>query len=269
MWLGYANSYVNIDNHGAVVLLDALGSKARWKKISDIHDRLQWFNQWNELIQITESVTEDEFENFKVKVKSFSDTLLITFSHVHTDFGITKSELDKSYDLLCIASSYAGFFSSCALSMGIPFRGGISFGDFLEDNNSIMGDALIDAAEYYELPDWIGISLTPSAYKIIHLKKLLNTKIAKNFIDYDVPLKIGLEKDGVALNMIADYLKTKKTIFEPDSLYRKYEVTKKMDFSKSVDTLFRNMMYDTNNIEHTVKIRNTLTFLKHVESLKK
>lgn len=179
MKLSSTDSYVNVDNHGAVVLLDALGSKARWKKMSDVHDRLQWFKQWNKLIQITKGVTEDEFGSFKVKVKSFSDTLLITFSHVHTDFGIRKSELDESYDLLSIASSYAGFFSSCALSMGIPFRGGISFGDFLEDDNSIMGDALIDVAEYYELPNWIGISLTPSAYKIIHLKKLANAKILK------------------------------------------------------------------------------------------
>ncbi len=239
------------------------------EKIPDIIDRLQWFNQWNELIKITEGVTEDEFGSFKIKVKSFSDTLLITVSHAHTDLGMLKSELDERYDLLSIASSYAGFFSSCALSLGIPFRGSISFGDFLEDDNSIMGDALIDAAEYYELPNWIGISLTPSAYKIIHLKKLVNAKIVKNFVDYDVPLKIGPEKNGIALNMLADYTRTKNTILEPDGLYKKYSVSEKMDFSKSIDAIFRNMMLDTNNVEHTVKIRNTMAFLQHLKSLEK
>lgn len=69
--------------------------------------------------------------------------------------------------------------------------------------------------------------------------------------------------------MLADYSRTKKTIFEPDSRHKEHDVIKKMDFSKSVDAIFRNMMYDTNNVEHTVKIRNTLAFLRHVESLKK
>ena len=212
-------------------------------------------------------MTKEKFGNFKVKVKSFSDTLLLTFSHVDSDLDIGNSKLEINHTLLSLASSYIGFFSSCALSMGIPFRGGISFGAFLEDDYSIMGDALIDVAEYYELPNWIGISLTPSSYKIVHLKKLAGGNIVRHLINYDIPLKIGLEKDGISLNMLADYSRTKNTLSEPNSPYKNYDVIKKMDFSNTIDTIFENMMSKTSNIEHTVKIRNTLAYLKYIESL--
>lgn len=264
-----SRSLGEVDKRGAVVLLDALGSKTRWKKIGDIGEQLQWFNQWNELLNLTELVTREEFGSFEVKIKSFSDTVLLTFSHVKNNFDFYKSELDADYALLSIASSYAGFFSSCALSMNILFRGGISYGYFLEDEYSIMGDALIDVASYFELPNWIGISLTPSAHKIVNLKKLSGVTIKGNLVNYDVPLKIGTEKDGIVLNMLSDYLRTKQSISEFDGPYRKYAVTNKMDFSTSIDMMFTNMLLETNNIEYTVKLRNTLSYLKFLESMKK
>ena len=264
-----SRSLGEIDKRGVIVLLDALGSKDRWKKIPDMGDQIQWFNQWNELLHLTNLVTQKELGNFEVKIKSFSDTLLLTFSHMQNNTNFYKSQLDIDYELLCIASSYTGFFSSCALNMGILFRGGISYGYFLEDEHSIMGDALIDVASYYELPNWIGISLAPSAHQVIHLKKLTGATIKDNLITYDIPLKIGVEKDGIVLNILSDYFRTKKIISESDSPYRQYTVTDKMDFSKSLEIMFVNLLYGTSNIKYTIKLRNTLSYLKFLESTKK
>lgn len=74
----------------------------------------------------------------------------------------------------------------------ILFRGSISLGSFYvnDETNTIMGQAVTDAAAWYDKADWIGVHATPHATIVIQrwLEHNFTTK-GNLMLDYDVPLK--------------------------------------------------------------------------------
>ncbi len=82
----------------------------------------------------------------------FSDTFLM--------FTLDDSPL--SYTVIESAAKY--FLTKC-LSSRIPIRGAISVGHFVrsKDNRAFMGKAFLEAFEYGEDQDWLGLVLTPTA----------------------------------------------------------------------------------------------------------
>jgi hypothetical protein len=48
-----------------------------------------------------------------------------------------------------------------SLIRGIPFRGALSIGEFIQSDNIYLGPAIYDAASWYEMPDFIGVIATP------------------------------------------------------------------------------------------------------------
>jgi hypothetical protein len=84
----------------------------------------------------------------------FSDTFLM----------YTSDDSAESYIVIQYASKY--FIEKCIYSR-VPIRGAISFGVLYhtEDNRSFIGTAFLEAFEYAEDQDWIGLLITPSAVK--------------------------------------------------------------------------------------------------------
>jgi hypothetical protein len=81
-----------------------------------------------------------------------------------------------------------------SLVQKIMFRGSVAIGTFYADDtsNTVMGQAVTDAAAWYDKADWIGIQATPKSTIII--QSLLEKEKAKAvhlMLDYDVPLKDG------------------------------------------------------------------------------
>jgi len=79
-----------------------------------------------------------------------------------------------------------------SLAQGILFRGAIAIGRFYvnKPTNTVMGEAVSDAAEWYNLADWIGIITTPRATLIIQsLIEQAGNDIGRLMVDYPVPLK--------------------------------------------------------------------------------
>jgi hypothetical protein len=81
-----------------------------------------------------------------------------------------------------------------SLVNGILFRGAFAVGAFYrdDDTNTILGEALADAASWYEKADWIGVISTPRTS--LYLRYLIekNQKSFKHLmLDYDVPLTTG------------------------------------------------------------------------------
>lgn len=79
-----------------------------------------------------------------------------------------------------------------SLANRILFRGVVSIGSFYlnEETNSVMGDAVTDAAAWYDRANWIGINATPRASVLID--QLLETQAEKHanlLLDYEVPMK--------------------------------------------------------------------------------
>ncbi len=76
----------------------------------------------------------------------------------------------------------------------ILFRGAVSIGTFYADDqsNTIMGEAVSDAAAWHAEAEWIGIHATPRATLLLN-SLLEREKDRKDWtmIDYDVPMKSG------------------------------------------------------------------------------
>lgn len=168
---------------GIIVLLDALGTKGIWKreKSNEVLER------WNQFVDFFEKFVSKYIRD-KVTFNAFSDTIIITI--------ISK----KDRTLLDIADLLR-FQLIRSLVIGMPLRGCITVGKFYQNGRLIIGDGLDEAAQYFELPQWIGISASPSAHTIIERLKSENRYGLEHvFVKFDIPLKGSIERDGWAIN---------------------------------------------------------------------
>lgn len=133
-----------------------------------------------------------------------------------------------------------------SLYRGINFRGCISYGRIIQTKNSVLGPAIDEVAEYYNLQQWIGISASPSVYNI--LDKTDSSKFDlygnKIYVKYDIPLKTCIEKSGWAINWPAYELMVKKPSTKTDYFHN----------------LIKDNLKKARTISITLKWRNTLDF---------
>jgi hypothetical protein len=116
----------------------------------------------------------------------------------------TVEEIDHEVHALALASALAGEIIYRGGSEPIPmaYRGSISFGDYEMDPPFIIGDAVNDAAEHYELADVAGVWLTPSALAIWRAGlDRTNPATAVAYHPYTVPLRSGGSFDSVVANI--------------------------------------------------------------------
>lgn len=94
----------------------------------------------------------DRYEYGGIDYCWFSDTFLM----------FTPNDSAQSYVVIQFAAKY--FIEDC-IRHGIPMRGAISVGRFMrtKDNRTFIGKAFLEAFEYAEDQDWIGLILTPNA----------------------------------------------------------------------------------------------------------
>jgi len=94
----------------------------------------------------------DDWEPGIIDYCWFSDTYLM----------FSRDASGQSYSIVETAAKF--FIRKCIYS-GIPIRGAISVGPFIRsaDNRCFVGKAFLDALEYAEDQDWIGLLMTPSA----------------------------------------------------------------------------------------------------------
>jgi len=84
----------------------------------------------------------------------------------------------------------ARWFTYFLLQQKVPFRGAISCGEMYVDERHrlFFGKALLEAYQYGEAQDWIGLVLTPSAAESLQRLGLL-VEERWNYVLWDVPLK--------------------------------------------------------------------------------
>lgn len=187
---------------GIIVLLDALGTRGIWRKQNS--DKIS--KEWNKFITEFEALVKKRLEKQKLNpiFRTFSDTIVIM---------IVTSEPKTA--LIELASClHVPFITS--MMIGMPLRGCITIGDFHHDKKLIIGPAIDEAAEYYTLPQWIGISASLSTNrKIEEIRKNEPDKIDQNFYKCTIPLKESVEQNAWALKwadisdevILEDYMK--------------------------------------------------------------
>jgi hypothetical protein len=181
---------------GVVAVLDALGA-------SDFRDaEIQRFMNSRALVlQALDHKAESILGRLKAEMIStltFNDTIVIVLKPDHPP---NLDDVDAFFTLL------RKFFIE-SLKNGILFRGAIAIGSFYLDEytNTVMGEAVTDAASWYGKADWIGIHATPRASLLIDQLLEGQTKRRENVIvDYPVPLRDGSKARLKAVNWPKGY----------------------------------------------------------------
>lgn len=136
-------------------------------------------------IAVLQSQIDDALKLLNQKIDSFEEKIgYLVFS----DTFILFSKTEYVNDYPALISSAKHFIYSC-LSMGLPVRGAISYGDtvFGHDNKILMGTAFLESHEYGEDQNWLGLILAPSATEELKLHHLFPER--HGFVNCDLPLR--------------------------------------------------------------------------------
>ena len=165
---------------GLIAILDALGA-ANYSS-----EELSQFLKSRELVR---EQLNDKAERLggpelakRVITFTFNDTVLIVYQ---TEKPVNLKDVKRFGELL-------RRFAVKSLAQGILFRGAIAIGRFYVNarTNTVMGEAVADAAAWYDRADWIGITATPQATLLIQsLTEQGHQNIERLMVDYPVPLK--------------------------------------------------------------------------------
>jgi len=120
----------------------------------------------------------------KIEYTWFSDSFLF---YIPVD--------DNGYSFSVFQSLAWQFLRGCIWKR-IPLAGAMSAGEFYANKkeNVFIGPALIDAVEYSEKQNWIGLVITPTGFKELQ-KFELNPLNVFEFREYGVPVKIKVKND--------------------------------------------------------------------------
>jgi len=177
------------EEHGLVAILDALGAANFGAPEVE-----QFLNARHEVLQLLHEKAEDLLDGpsgpqiaaAKISTFTFNDTIIITFRS-----GGQPPTLQQICSFLLVIRK----FVVDSLAHGILFRGSVGAGRFHinDKTNTVMGEAVSDAAAWYEEAQWIGVHCTPRCSLFIDSLLERTTKKTKTqiMVDYDVPLKGG------------------------------------------------------------------------------
>jgi len=166
--------------NGLVAILDALGAKNYSEQ-----EIFRFLDSRNIVLEkLNERARAGKIDKSRLQVFTFGDTIVIVYRAIQ----------DDNYKDLGDFGLRMRAFMMHSLTNQILFRGAISLGRLYVDDttNTVMGEAVSDAADWYDKADWIGLQTTPHASLYIEAKLHRTGKRLENvFVDHDVPLKRG------------------------------------------------------------------------------
>ncbi len=166
---------------GIVLMMDALGiSHYTTKECVDFLEKIKRIE--NTIYEIKTTLKDDR------QAAIFGDSVVICWP---LDKKITDYQKIKLISLEVTILIHKG------LENGLLFRGCISVGEYVTENNIFLGPAIFDAHDWYEMTDWFGIIFSPKAR--IWLDSILENEksngnyepindFEKRIIPYNVPL---------------------------------------------------------------------------------
>lgn len=188
---------------GVVVLLDALGTKGRWKR-EDAREIIRSYKSFGDEIEKQYKAETKGLRRLfgsmvngiAVEVSTFSDTFLVTIS-AKSDH---KSN-DKASTFVLISGIIIAGTIFRGLEENIPLRGCASVGEFYVSRRRYMliGQPIDEAAEYHNMLQWVGVTAAPSANNALTEASKQNHFYSRNWSRYAIPLKNGIEMNGWAV----------------------------------------------------------------------
>jgi len=169
--------------NGALAYLDILGFKGIWQR-ETVQKVIAIMNGVETLVKDTYRESPSD-KGWNVRSEPFvtilSDTIVI---------GYEAEENPSCLFLLCnmVYNLIHSF-----LNYGLFLRGAITYGRYIRERNTFIGPAVDDVAEWYEVPDMIGVVTTPKCnYQIDRYNPfimLVKNLSVQAYIKYDVPDK--------------------------------------------------------------------------------
>lgn len=181
------------EEKGIVAILDALGAA------SYSHEEVERFLASRDIVLALLAEKVDgvlgDYAN-RVTTFIFNDTVILIL-RCYQD----EPALEDIQSLFAIVRK----FLVDSMRHQILFRGSIAVGSFylVEDVNTVMGQAVTDAAAWYDKSDWIGIHATPRTSILIdRLLENVPPQAKKDYLmtDYAVPVKDGTPVQAKAVN---------------------------------------------------------------------
>lgn len=195
--------------NGFIAIVDVLGAKeldpkVLYKKLCDLD------NAAKHHCKKLEEISSDLLNEFRISV--FGDTFIFSWP----DFGYTNDQ----FLWFC---HYAGIMIRESIYRDMPLRGAIAYGDiYRPENNMILGQAINDAAYWYDKSKWIGIFITPLCCNILNSfwstdESIIKYESArKHFIAsriitprYEVPLKDYIENSNPLDTKVINWMQFK------------------------------------------------------------
>jgi len=200
------------DKVGIVVMLDALGVKEF--SASECHQFLETKEEIQQMIphyyeqeagQLIDSIRKlsepgDHMPTGKPEVIIFGDTIIVCWEGEVLD-PIEDSEkvdlrnkFNGAFFTMLIAPVISKVITTCLNRRHpLPLRGSISFGDYIQEDQIVLGEAIADAARWCERARWIGVVVTPSLGARISWWQETNAGIREIlpafFAQYPIPLR--------------------------------------------------------------------------------
>jgi hypothetical protein len=177
---------------GIVAVLDALGASTYGD------EEIRRFMRSREIVLgLLNEKAEDMAERLNV-------SMITTFTFNDTILVVLRSE-GQNVDSTDIRASFLMMrkFLVDSLVHGILFRGSLSIGSFHLDEatNTILGQAVTDAAAWYDKTEWMGVVATPrTTIHIQHIIERDNRNWENLMLEYPVPLKDGKRLSLKAVN---------------------------------------------------------------------
>lgn len=178
--------------YGIIAILDALGASTYSAKEIErfIRSRdIVVYLLTDKSIRMSRKLSVNEVTTF-----TFNDTVLI----------VLKSDSDQpTSDEIEAFLIILRKFLVDSLVHNILFRGAFAIGEFYKDEktNTILGEAVTDAATWYNTADWIGIISTPrTSVYIEYLQEKYQKSLKHLILNYDVPMSNGETKNLKTVN---------------------------------------------------------------------
>ena len=155
---------------------------------------------------------------------------------------------DSAESFTCIEQEVTHFCAGLSWKR-YAFRGALTVGQLYVEpgRNILVGPSFIDAYEYAEKQNWIGLVLTPSAYAKLQVLGIDPINMPSMFAEYDVPIKN----------------KKTSTIHSTEKLFvariGKYPMVK--ECIKQMQSECKVRYPDEYETQHKLKYENTLKFI--------
>lgn len=171
--------------YGCVVLLDALGTRMLGPE-----ECIQYLDHLKDIKKLLSEFSDAQQDAFSTKlsylglppesdfhVRFFGDTILVT---------LPCEKKNLNWHLLTRIFWGVANLIAHAMERGILFRGAVAVGEYVETRDAVLGPAVNDAAQWYDLPDLFGAIATPSMMLLLRYV-LSDPQIVRSLPEQGIP----------------------------------------------------------------------------------